>query len=54
MKKGWIIVASLALVVALSGTFGCGNGAHRESNFNLIFRYGIMAKNILDTFQEYT
>lgn len=81
MKKVWLIVACLALVVAPSSTSGCDDGKPeepepvvestvtptpeetisgtespvkhepRESNFNLIFRYGIMAGNTLDTFQ---
>ena len=52
--------------MALSVTIGCDNGAPagpepstdgavtptpQEPNFNFVFRYGIMAKNILDTFQ---
>ena len=51
MKKCWLIIASLALVVALLGTVGCFNRTPEESNFNLIFKYGVGAKNILDTFQ---
>ncbi len=50
MRKGWLI-ASLALVVALFGNFGCENHTPGESNFNLIFKYGVGAKNILDTFE---
>lgn len=34
-----------------SGTKEPADNTTRESNFNLIFRYGIMAKNVLDTFQ---
>lgn len=52
MKKGWLILASLALVVAaLSGMVGCDNQTPAESNFNLIFKYGVNAMNELDTFQ---
>ncbi|OGO19021.1 MAG: hypothetical protein A2144_06855 [Chloroflexi bacterium RBG_16_50_9] len=51
MKKGVIIAISLALVVAFSGMGGCDNPAAGESGFNLIFKYGIMAKNELDTFK---
>jgi len=69
MLKGWLIVVSLSLLVALSGMISCDSGnpptpevpdlgteepadnITRESNFNLIFRYGIMSGNTLDTFQ---
>lgn len=52
MKKGWLILASLALVVAaLSGMVGCDNQTPAEYNFNLIFKYGVNAMNELDTFQ---
>ena len=36
---------------AKSGTENSANKTTRESNFNLIFKYGVGAKNILDTFQ---
>jgi len=51
MRKGWLIVVSLALVLALLGTVGCGTSTRRESNFNLIFKYGVGAKNELNTFE---
>ena len=51
MRKGWLIVVSLALVLALLGTMGCSASTHRESNFNLIFRYGVMSRNELNTFE---
>ena len=51
MRKGWLIVVSLALVLALLGTVGCGASTHKASNFNLIFKYGVGAKNELNTFE---
>src|SRR4030067_1505684 len=50
MRKGWLIIATLALV-ALLGISGCDDQTPGESGFNLIFKYGIGAKNELDTFQ---
>ena len=52
MRKGWLIVVSLALVLALLGMVGCGASTRRESDFNLIFKYGVGAKNELNTFEE--
>lgn len=51
MRKSWLIIASLALVVALLGTVGCVAPPHSPSNFNLIFKYGVGAKNELNTFE---
>ncbi len=50
MRKCWLIVASLALAIALLGMAGCDNHAPGDSNFNLIFRYGVRARNELNTF----
>jgi hypothetical protein len=50
MRKSWLIIASLASVVALSAMLGCTAPEPGESNFNLIFRYGIGANNELNTF----
>lgn len=51
MRKIWLLVARLILVVALLGTVGCVTQTFSESNFNLIFKYGVGAKNKLDTFR---
>ena len=51
MTKEWLIAVSLALVVALLGMVGCNSGTTGESSFNLIFKYGVMARNEVDTFQ---
>ena len=57
MKNGWLVVTSIVVMSTLLGTLGCTattpdepNEAG-ESNFNMIFKYGIMAKNELNTFQ---
>lgn len=52
MRKGWLIVASLALVMALLETVGCVAPTSNPSNFNLIFNYGVRARNELNTFNE--
>ena len=41
----------LALVAVLLGTAGCTAPTPGESNFGLIFRYGVMARNELNTFK---
>lgn len=51
MRKGQSIIASLALILALLGMAGCSNQTPGEANFNVIFKYGVGAKNILDSFQ---
>ena len=64
MKKFRLIIIILSLAVVLSGAVGCDEDTPAEpavedtqsptagiSDFNLIFRYGVDAKNILDTFQ---
>lgn len=51
MRKVWLIIARLALVATLLGLMGCGNPTPGESNFNLIFKYGVGARNELNTFK---
>ena len=51
MSKGWLIAVSLVLMLALFIMTGCNNRPARESDFNLIFKYGVMARNELDTFK---
>ena len=50
MKRRWSIMIVLALVAALLGT-GCVAPPPSPSNFNLIFKYGVGAKNELNTFE---
>jgi hypothetical protein len=49
MKKGWLITGSL-LMIAVLGVVGCGNASPAPSDFNLIFKYGVTARNELNTF----
>jgi len=51
VKKGRLILASLASVAVLLGTIGCGAPTPSDSNFNLIFKYGVGAKNEFNTFK---
>ena len=54
MRKVWLTIASLALVVALLGTVGCVADTApdvKPPDFNLIFKYGVGAKNELNTFE---
>ncbi len=55
MRKGWLITGSLVLILVILGAAGCDNSATNQPNFNFIFKYGVGAKNVLDTFKgEYT
>ena len=51
MGKDWAIIVSIVLVVALLGTVGCVAPTPGDSSFNLIFRYGVGARNELNTFE---
>ena len=46
-----MLVAGLALIVAVVGLAGCATPPAETSGFNLIFKYGVMAKNELNTFE---
>ncbi|HUT67147.1 MAG TPA: hypothetical protein VMW86_01175 [Dehalococcoidales bacterium] len=65
MKKVRLIIVALALAVALSGASGCEKStpaeptaddtvtpAPAESGFNLILKYGITARNEIDTYLD--
>ena len=52
MKKGWLIIAGLALVATILGVTGCSTTQPTESSFNLIFKYGVGARNELSTFED--
>ena len=41
----------MALVVAVLGMVGCSPSPSAQSDFNLIFKYGVGAKNELNTFE---
>jgi len=60
MKKAPLLMASLVLAIILLGATGCDNinpangsadNTPQESDFNFIFKYGVTAKNELDTFK---
>jgi len=51
MDKKWLLIAGLALIVAVIGLAGCATPPAEVSSFNLIFKYGVMAKNELNTFE---
>ena len=51
MKRGIILAGVLAMVMSLVGTAGCDEAEPEAAGFNLEFRYGVMAGNILDTFE---
>jgi len=53
MKKSWALMIVLALVAVLSETAGCVAPLPppSPSSFNLIFKYGVGAKNELNTLQ---
>jgi hypothetical protein len=51
MKKALSIIAGLALVCVLPGMIGCDKQTSAKPGFNLIFKYGVTAKNELDTFK---
>jgi hypothetical protein len=51
MPKALSIIAGLVMVCVLPGMTGCDNQASGKPGFNLIFKYGVTAKNELDTFK---
>lgn len=52
MKKALSVIAVLFLVAILLGTIGCDKQTSGKAGFNLVFKYGVTAKNELDTFKE--
>jgi len=51
MKKALSIIAVLTLAAVLLGMTGCDKQTSEKPGFNLIFKYGVTAKNELDTFK---
>jgi hypothetical protein len=51
MKKAWLAIPVMVLVLTVIA--GCGTGAvpEGEGDFNFTLRYGIMAKNEINTFE---
>jgi len=50
MDKKWLLIAGLALIAAVIGLAGCAAPPAETSSFNLIFKYGVTARNELNTF----
>jgi len=48
-SKGYIL--SILLLGMILGMTGCNSSLYSQSGFNLIFRYGVGARNELNTFQ---
>ena len=51
MKKDIILIGVLTILVPVLGMVGCNEAEPQVSDFNLEFKYGITARNILDTFE---
>ena len=51
MNKVFLLAVVLALVSCFCGINGCNESKTEVSSFNLVFKYGITARNILDTFE---
>ena len=51
MEKSRLTIASLALLIAVSGMASCSAPPPVQSDFSLIFQYGVGAKNELNTFE---
>jgi len=52
MNKVFFLAVVLALVASFCGIAGCNESKTEVSSFNLVFKYGITARNILDTFER--
>lgn len=50
-EKGFIIIGCLLVLFFCTISTGCNSTPKNESGFNLIFKYGIGARNILDTYR---
>lgn len=51
MKNCIVLVIALVILVSLSCMGGCGERASQVSGFDLEFKYGITARNVLNTFE---
>ena len=51
MRKVFLLAGVLALVASFSGMAGCDEPRTEVSGFNLVFKYGITARNALDTLE---
>jgi len=51
MNKNLIAIIVLILIAVIAGLAGCNTASGEESDFNLIFKYGVTARNELNTFK---
>jgi len=51
MNKYLLVTVPLFLAISLLGAMGCDKQTPAESGFNMIFKYGVGANNVLDTFE---
>jgi hypothetical protein len=51
MDKKWLSAGGMALTAAIIGLAGCETPPAEVSSFNLIFKYGVTARNELNTFE---
>jgi len=51
VKKSRVSTASIILAVAVLAMTGCIYSSSDQPDFNLIFKYGVTARNELNTFQ---
>ncbi len=55
MRINLIVIIGLATIAAIAGLAACDTPSGEESDFNLIFKYGVTARNELNTFEgKYT
>jgi hypothetical protein len=52
MKKALVLIACLILSSMFLSATGCEKQSSKESEFNFIFKYGVGARNVLDTFND--
>ena len=51
MKNYTVLAVALVILVSISGIAGCGERESQISGFDLEFKYGITARNVLNTFE---
>ena len=52
MKKVKFISAILIIILIIPGVMACGNRIPRDPSFNFDLKYGVSAKNEIDTFHD--
>ena len=51
MRRNLIVIIGLTIIAAVAGLVGCSTPSDKESDFNFIFKYGVTARNELNTFR---